>query len=78
MEKRKTERVQDKAVAAFHIPDPAFTMEVEAFPGGTYFDGSALQSGISRDQTVLRALSKHDIAMRHNLAASLLTGVLWI
>jgi len=29
MEKGKTERVQDKAASAFHIPDPAFTMEVE-------------------------------------------------
>ena len=25
----RTERVQDKAVSAFHIPDPAFTMEVK-------------------------------------------------
>ena len=25
----KTERVQDKAASAFHIPDPAFTLEVE-------------------------------------------------
>ena len=25
----RTERAQDKAASAFHIPDPAFTMEVE-------------------------------------------------
>lgn len=37
---------------------------VEVFPGGTYYDGSSLVSGISQDQTVIRAISLHDLGCR--------------
>lgn len=36
------------------------TIQVEGFPGGAYHDGSAVQSGISRNETVLRAIALHD------------------
>lgn len=54
------------------------SMEIETFPGGAYYDGSNVQSGISLDQTVVRAISKHDFGMRHTGAASVLTTVLYI
>lgn len=33
---------------------------LEAFPGGAYYDGSAVQSGISRDETPIRCIALHD------------------
>lgn len=50
-------------------------MEVEVFPGGSYHDGSTVISGISTDQTVVRAIALHDFALRHDEAASVLTTV---
>ncbi len=51
------------------------SLEVEAFPGGSYHDGSQVVSGISTDQTVVRAIALHDFALRHDEAASVLTTV---
>lgn len=39
-------------------------LEVSAFDGGAYYDGSGIVSGISQDQTVFRALTRHDFACR--------------
>lgn len=39
-----------------------FTLDV--FPGGAYYDGSAVQSGISLRQTVIAASLRHDVAAR--------------
>jgi HK97 family phage major capsid protein len=50
---------------------------IDTFPGGTYWDGSALQSGISRDQTVVSAITEHDVQMRHAFSVAVLTGVTW-
>lgn len=57
--------------------DQATPMAVEAFPNGTFYDGSALQSGISSDQTPIRLLEGHDILVRHDTAGSLITTVQW-
>lgn len=35
-------------------------MEVAVFPGGSYYDGSNVVSGISLNQTVIRLLARHD------------------
>ena len=40
-------------------------MEIAAFAGGAYKEGSSIISGISRDQTVIRAISRHDFGARH-------------
>jgi HK97 family phage major capsid protein len=54
----------------------ASNMIVEVFPGGTYWDGSALQSGIARDQTVFALKMRHDFAGRHSgLACHVTTAV---
>lgn len=36
-----------------------------------------LQASFSRDETVIRAIAKHDFAMRHLPAVAILTGVTW-
>ena len=38
---------------------------IDVFEGGAYFDGSAVVSGISTDQTVVRAIAKHDFGARY-------------
>lgn len=38
---------------------------------------STMQASFSRDETVVRAIAKHDIAMRHLPAVAILTGVTW-
>lgn len=51
-------------------------MTVEVFPGGTYFDGVALQSGIARDQTVFALKMRHDFAGRQSgVECHVTTGV---
>jgi HK97 family phage major capsid protein len=50
-------------------------MELQVFPGGAYYDGAQIVSGISTDQTVIRALTEHDFALRHDLANAVVTEV---
>lgn len=53
-------------------------LTVEMFPNGAYVDSSGtMQSGISTDQSVLRALLQSDFALRHNVGASVVTTVDW-
>ncbi len=52
-------------------------LEVEIQPGAAYFDGTTVISAFSQDQTVIRTIARHDFALRHPLAASVLTTVKW-
>lgn len=52
-------------------------LEIQVFPGGTYYNGVDLTSGISTDQTVFQATSKHDIALRHAEAGAVINTVDW-
>ena len=52
-------------------------MEADAFPNGTYYDGSAFQSGINNDETVIRVQAFHDFLQRQAKAWSILTTVTW-
>lgn len=53
-------------------------LTVEMFPNGAYVDSSGtMQSGISTDQSVLRAIAQSDFALRHNVGASVITTVDW-
>lgn len=46
------------------------------FPGGSYLDANGnMVSGISNDQTVVRAIVQHDINMRQEAAVVVLNGV---
>lgn len=57
--------------------DSTTPLMVEVFPNGTYYDGSALVSGVSSDQSVIRALEGHDVLLRHNNTFAMTTGVAW-
>ncbi len=50
---------------------------IEAFREASYFDGVQLQSAAARDETLIRAIDLHDIIMRHEEAASVITAVDW-
>ena len=53
-------------------------LQIEVFPGGTYFDGATLISGISQDQTVIRALALHDFGARQRgKEISVIQAVKW-
>lgn len=64
----------DDAIMAF---DSATPTTVEVFPNGTFHDGSGLVSGISSDQSVVRIIEAHDVALRHANAWATLTAVTW-
>jgi HK97 family phage major capsid protein len=53
------------------------SLQLDTFPNGTYHDGSNVISGISQDQTVIRSIAEHDCFLRHDKAASVLTGLTW-
>lgn len=56
----------------------AYGLEIDVFPGGAYVDATgALVSGISTDETVMRAIVQHDINMRQQPAVAVLTGARW-
>lgn len=55
----------------------AMTLEVQVFDGGAYHNGSAVVSGISQDQQVVRVTTQHDLAIRQDRAVAMLTGVTW-
>lgn len=50
-------------------------LKVETFDGAAYYDGSAVVSGVSRDETVIRVISEHDFGLRYDLAGAIVTGV---
>ncbi len=53
-------------------------MELEAFPGGSYYDGSNVVSGISKNETVLRLLAHHDLNVLHQgLEIAVIQAVKW-
>jgi HK97 family phage major capsid protein len=55
------------------------TMEVESFSGGAYHDGSAVVSGISQNQTVLKAIAHHDlVAQQRGAEIAVIQAVKWL
>lgn len=52
-------------------------IEINMSDVAAYDDGGTVRAAFSQDQSVVRAIQKHDFAMRHDLAASWLTGVTW-
>jgi len=42
-----------------------------------YHDGSQVVAAFSQDQTVIRAISKHDFCLRHDRSAAIITGITW-
>lgn len=52
-------------------------MQVEFFENGAWSNSGTIVSGISSDQSVFRAKSRHDFQLRHPEAFAMLTGVEW-
>jgi HK97 family phage major capsid protein len=52
-------------------------LEVTVAPNGTYEEGGAAKSGLSRDETPIRVLSAHDSKLRHNVSAACVTTLRW-
>lgn len=57
--------------------DKTTPMQLESFPNGTWFDGSALVSGVSNDTTPIRLLEAHDVVLRHDNTFSRIDAVAW-
>jgi HK97 family phage major capsid protein len=53
----------------------SMALEVEVFPNGHFTSGGSVVSGISTDQTVIRAIEKHDLGMRHDVSGVCITGM---
>lgn len=49
--------------------------QVDVFPGGAYYDGGVVVSGISNDETVIRLLRETDFNVRYREAVVRMTGV---
>lgn len=52
---------------------------VEVSNEAAYVDSNGtLQAAFSRDETLIKAISRHDLAMRHDLSAAVLTNVAYV
>lgn len=60
----------------FMIGD-AMMMELTVDPNGTYEESGVVKSGMSRDETPVRIISKHDCKLRHNVSAACVTALRW-
>ena len=52
-------------------------LSISASDTAAYYDGSSVQASFSLDQTVIRAISEHDMGARHEEAISVSRGVRW-
>ena len=52
-------------------------IEIEISSEAAYYDGSSVVSAFSLDQTVLRAIARHDFAMRRNTSGAVIQAVTW-
>ena len=52
-------------------------LEIAVDPSAAYHDGSSVVSAFSRDETVIRAITRHDLAVRHNESVALKSDVAW-
>ena len=55
----------------------AMQVRIDVSNTAAYYDGANVVSTFSEDQTVIRAVSMHDFAMRYDLAGALLQEVDW-
>lgn len=55
----------------------AMAMRVDASQEASYMDGANLVSAFSQDQTVVRAITEHDFAVRRDVSVMVMNGVTW-
>ncbi len=52
-------------------------LEIVANASASYVENATLKSAFSRDETLIRAITMHDFAVRHTVSVAVLTGVDW-
>ena len=52
-------------------------LEIAVSSEAAYYDGSAVVSAFSKDQTVIRVIAQHDLVMRHAESVAVLSDVDW-
>lgn len=52
-------------------------IELKVSDVAAYHNGSQVVSAYSLDQTVVRAITKHDFCLRHDRSAAIVTGITW-
>jgi HK97 family phage major capsid protein len=55
----------------------SFNLGVEFIPNAAYDNDGTVRAGASTDESVFRAISEHDHALRHSAAFAMGTGVKW-
>jgi HK97 family phage major capsid protein len=66
------------AAFPYYIFAESEMMELAVFDGGAYHDGSAVQSGISRNESVIRTLANHDFgAQQRGQESVVIEDVKW-
>lgn len=53
------------------------TLELTFHPDATYDDSGTIRSGLSRDESSVRAIARHDFATRHDVSIAVKTTVKW-
>ncbi len=53
------------------------SLVVDVSTEAAYYDGSSVVAAFSLDQTVIRAIARHDFALRHDTSFSVVTAVKW-
>jgi HK97 family phage major capsid protein len=54
------------------------TLEVMASDVAAYYDGTQVQAAFSLDQTVIRLIAHHDLAVRHEESLAVMNEVVWV
>jgi HK97 family phage major capsid protein len=52
-------------------------LEIVANASASYVENATMKSAFSRDETLIRAITMHDFAVRHTVSVAVLTGVNW-
>jgi HK97 family phage major capsid protein len=53
------------------------SLQIVTDAGAAYVDGSEMKSAFSLDETLIRAITRHDFAFRHRESVAVKTGVAW-
>ena len=53
-------------------------IQIDASDTAAYHDGANVQASFSKDETVIRAIMEHDIALRQTLSLAVIDTVVWV
>jgi HK97 family phage major capsid protein len=53
------------------------SLEIAVDSSGAYVEGGVMKSAFSRDETMIRAISRHDFAMRHRESVAIISNATW-